>query len=1183
MKKIAVFLLPCILFFFTISHAQTINKWHQDGKIYFKIKDDQSVSIPSEGKKVDLDRVEFLQPLVQAYLIKKIEKTFYTADDAKLQKTYRLEFDNIYMVNELIRDLESNPLIEYAEPAPIFYTSYTPNDNYYVNNSLSLYGIFNANARWHLDVIHADQAWDISQGDTSIIVAVLDNAIWTDHPDLQNKIVMEIDLGDDDNDANPPAAEFIWSHGTHAAGLIAAESDNSVGVASIGFNVRLMAVKLAPDASGGQAMTAGFEGIVWAADNGADVISMSWGSPQFFVTMQNTVNYAYNKGCVLVAAAGNNGDGAETQIDPNIPVNYVGYPAALEHVIAVGSTDSDDAKSSFSEYGTWIDVCAPGGFSASSSMLFSVLSTTYSDAGDIASMLSGTGGGAASWGISGKYDCMQGTSMACPVAAGLAGLMLSVNPDLTPGELTAIMKVTCDNIDAQNPQFIDSIGAGRINAYAALLAVQDSMAVSPLTADFEASDVVIPEGGQVDYTDMSVGSPTSWLWTFDGGVPATSTDQNPLGIQYDTAGVYPVQLEISDGTNSDTELKTYFIIVGSSLSANGAWLPQSTGFTTQFRGILDVSIVDPLTVWAVTYDGTSGTMTRDFTRTTDGGNNWTPGVIDALVNHDVSNISAIDANTAWVAMYDANGGGGIYKTTDAGATWTQQTTASFSDASSFANVVHFFNASEGFCMGDPINNEFEIYTTSDGGANWTLVDGVNIPDPQSGEMGWTNVYYAVNDTAWFGTNTGRIYKTVDKGATWSVYTTGAANVSGISMNDALNGIMLAAVYDQTGQLTSWGMRKTNDGGETWASVTPGGPYYKSDMAAVPGIPGKIISTGISQDMAQCGSSYSFDYGATWTMLDDSIQYTMVEFFNDTTGWAGGFNLDENNEGIWKWLGIPVTNAPMFTSTPVTSVIVDSNYVYNITATDPAQNALTFDAPVLPSWLTLTPQTDSTAVLTGNPDSVDIGFHNVELSATNGNDTVHQNFVVEVITNVPFYVTAPTNSVIQAGQQYSFLVVADDYNGDTLTFGTNLLPGFLTITDHGNNTATVEGIPDTSCLGWNDVSITISDAMYTIEHTWKILVQPATGIAARLNADRMTVFPNPTKGEIIIILPEEVTGQDVEVSIINIAGEKLVCRKISGGAGPNRVSEDITSLSSGAYYLEIKTENGKYSEKIILQK
>ncbi|MFH2095802.1 MAG: T9SS type A sorting domain-containing protein, partial [Bacteroidota bacterium] len=453
----------------------------------------------------------------------------------------------------------------------------------------------------------------------------------------------------------------------------------------------------------------------------------------------------------------------------------------------------------------------------------------------------------------------------------------------------------------------------------------------------------------------------------------------------------------------------------------------------------------------------------------------------------------------------------------------------------------------------------------------------------SGEMGWTNVYYAVNDTAWFGTNTGRIYKTVDKGATWSVYTTGAANVSGISMNDALNGIMHAAVYDQTGQLTSWGMRKTNDGGETWASVTPGGPYYKSDMAAVPGIPGKIISTGISQDMAQCGSSYSFDYGATWTMLDDSIQYTMVEFFNDTTGWAGGFNLDENNEGIWKWLGIPVTNAPMFTSTPVTSVIVDSNYVYNITATDPAQNALTFDAPVLPSWLTLTPQTDSTAVLTGNPDSVDIGFHNVELSATNGNDTVHQNFVVEVITNVPFYVTAPTNSVIQAGQQYSFLVVADDYNGDTLTFGTNLLPGFLTITDHGNNTATVEGIPDTSCLGWNDVSITISDAMYTIEHTWKILVQPATGIAARLNADRMTVFPNPTKGEIIIILPEEVTGQDVEVSIINLAGEKLVCRKISGGAGLNRVSEDITSLSSGAYYLEIKTENGKYSEKIILQK
>ncbi len=1161
-----------ILFFIATNQlfSQTVNKWFQDGKIYFKIKDEKHYYLPSNNKDVNIRDVLFLNDIIDKYGITKIEKPFYTADDIKLQNTYKLSFDNIYMADELIKELSNNSLIEYAEHAPVFYTSYIPNDDYYVNNVVNYWLLGNANTRWHLDVINAEPAWDITKGDTNIVVAVLDNAIWTGHPDLQNKIAIEIDLGDNDSTASPPVAEYIWSHGTHSAGLIAAESDNNIGVASIGFDISIMAVKLSEDASNGQAMTAGFEGIVWAADHGADVINMSWGSPQYFITMQNTVNYAYNKGCVLLAAAGNNGDGAETQQNPAIPVNYVGYPAALEHVIAVASTDSDDSKSSFSEYGKWIDVCAPGGFDKQTGV-FSVLSTTYSDAGDISTLLSGTGGGSASWGISGKYDCMQGTSMACPVASGLAGLMLSVNPNLTPEELTAIMKATCDNIDAQNTAFIDSIGAGRINAAAAVSAVQDSLLANSLIADFQASVVVIPEGGTVDFTDMSTGSPVSWNWIFEGGNPATSILQNPTGIQYDTAGVYSVTLEINDGTNTDTEIKTYFIIVGATSGANSAWLPQSTGFTAQFRGILDISIVNPNVVWAVTYDGTSGSMTKDFTKTTDGGNTWLPGVIDALANHDVANISAIDSLTAWVAMYDVNGGGGIYKTTDGGNTWTQQTTASFSNASSFANVVHFFNANDGFCMGDPINGEFEIYTSSDGGNTWTLVDGLNIPDPLSNEMGWTGVYDAVGNTAWFGTNNGRIYKTTDKGQTWAVFNTGEANVSEISMHDTLNGIMMAAVYDQsTGNLTSWAMMKTNDGGETWQTVNPIGTFYKSDMAAVPGVPGKIISTGVSQNPPESGSAYSLDYGATWTMLDDSVQYTTVEFYNDTTGWAGGFNLDQNTEGIWKWLGIPPSNAPVFTSTPILSILPDSNYVYNITVEDPNYLPLTINATILPAWLSFSQLTDSTALLTGIPVNNDVGMHNVELLAENGTDTTYQAFTIEVISGIPYFTSLPSTNFIYVNDPYNYDATAIDNNGTIVTYGFDSLPSFITMTDFGNDTANFYGIADSP--GYKHFDIWITDGTDTVHQAWTLLVKPLSGIDDIEKPWHCKIFPNPNNGEVNIIFKSPNKTGKLQITIYDISGKKLKYIKFEDIPETFTTNLNISELRNGAYILEVISES-----------
>ncbi len=1074
--------------------GQTVNSLWVDGRVYFKIADDAVLNVANEDGKINPKDVFFLQGLIERYGITELVIPFKSASSDILQRTFKMDFTEKNDIKELLAELNANPAIEFAEPAPLFFISLVPNDSYY-NADLSggLFG--SANSSWHLNLINAAEAWDVTPGDPDIVVAVLDNAIWINHPDLTNKIIMAIDLGNGDNDPNPPEATYMWSHGTHSAGLIAAETNNGIGVSSIGGNISIMAVKLGDDASDGQSMAAGYEGIVWAADNGADVINMSWGSSQFFQTMQNIVNYAYNKGCVLVGAAGNNGNGAETQANPDIPINYVGYPAALEHVIAVGSCDIGDNKSDFSNYGTWIDVLAPGGYATTGFLgigAFSILSTTYNEAGTAWDMINGTTGGAASYGVSGNYDLMQGTSMACPVTSGLCGLILSANPDLTPEELTAILKNTCTNVNAENAAFVDSIGAGRIDAFAAVTAAMSLNA--PLVADFEASAVVISAGGTVDFTDLTTGTPTHWSWEFEGGMPSVSTSQNPMAITYNTEGVYMVTLTAGDDVNEDTEIKTYFILVGQSGSvAESGWNEQNTHFASPYRAVLKTAVVDQNTAWFLTYDGSgSGSITRDFARTANAGATWIPDTIDVATNFAPGDITAIDALNAWVAVYDENGGGGIYKTSDGGVNWVHQSTATFANAASFTNVIHMFDANNGYCMGDPINSEFEIYTTTDGGDNWILLDGANIPAPESGEMGWTGVADAIGDIAWFGTNTGRIYKTTDRGLTWTVFDTGEANVSTISFTDELNGVAICQVNNATtGVIESWKMVKTNNGGQTWTQISVADQYL-SDVSAVPGKIGMYVGTKISQTAESNFSAYTLDYGTSWTQIDDSVQYSNVVMFNEDCGWAGGFNWDVNSGGIYKWIGIAPTDAPYFTSSPALNVIEFETYTYNVVTEDPNSLPLAITAPVKPAWLTITDNGDGTASFSGTAPEIVAQYEefNVVLNVSNGTYDADQNFTITVLTSntSPEFTSEPILTHVQF-IPFTYNVTAIDAEFDVLTITATTLPIWASFVDNGDGTGTVTGTPlTTSSIGFQ-VVLRVSDGMFEDVQEFRVKITP----------------------------------------------------------------------------------------------
>ena len=293
------------------------------------------------------------------------------------------------------------PLIVHAYTTPRY-----PNDTYYY-------------AQWALEKVGSPTAWGLSTGQDTLI-AVLDTGADLDHPDLANKLRTDVDWDFVNGDAT---AEDDHGHGTHVSGIAAAETDNSEGVTGMGWETTLLPLKVL-DANGDGDDANLAEAIRYAADNGADVINMSLGGLGSCPTIvQQAVDYAYEKGIVLVAAAGN--DLGNTEM----------YPANCEHVLGVAATSSTDTHPSSSNYGNHVSVAAPG---------IGIYSTVR-------------GGG---------YAGDSGTSMAAPHVAGLAALLINRYPSYTPDQIaSAILDNAVDLGDSGWDQYF---GCGRINAADAL-------------------------------------------------------------------------------------------------------------------------------------------------------------------------------------------------------------------------------------------------------------------------------------------------------------------------------------------------------------------------------------------------------------------------------------------------------------------------------------------------------------------------------------------------------------------------------------------------------------------------------------------------------------------------------------------------------------------------------------------
>jgi PKD repeat protein len=403
-------------------------------------------------------------------------------------------------------------------------------------------------------------------------------------------------------------------------------------------------------------------------------------------------------------------------------------------------------------------------------------------------------------------------------------------------------------------------------------------------------------GTNVQFQDLSTENPTSWTWEFEGGTPATSTDQNPL-ITYNDPGLFQVKLTVSNGTTTDDSIRIGYIKV----SENGGWSIQASAFNTASRGIDYISVVDKDIVWAKAFDGSNtDNKIKEFTKTINGGSTWTPGTIDITGDIYPAMIHAYNADTAWVPMYPniAGAGGGIYFTGDGGTTWTKQTTASFTGDAAFANVVYFWDKDQGFCMGDPNGGYFEIYTTTDGGTTWTRTPQANIPNPLGTDEYGTVGQFCIGEdgTAFFNTTKGRIFISEDKGANWSVINTPINDRIRIAFSDKNNGFVIKAGDASQAYYT-------NDGGANWTKANSN-HLFSSFIQYVKGTNGRMYISSSANTSIKAGASYSIDGGKTWKLFDEleNQQCLAIGFADMTTGWIGQFNANETQGGILKYNG-----------------------------------------------------------------------------------------------------------------------------------------------------------------------------------------------------------------------------------------------------------------------------------------
>ena len=618
------------------------------------------------------------------------------------------------------------------------------------------------------------------------------------------------------------------------------------------------------------------------------------------------------------------------------------------------------------------------------------------------------------------------------------------------------------------------------------------------------------------------------------------------------------------------------------------------------------SVVDKNICWGCNYTNSQ------FIRTTDGGTTWSVGSVGTGLL--CTSISALDSSTAWIAVDNP---GGIMKTTDGGQTWIKDSVA-FIATNGRPNGIHFFDHNNGVCIGNQNDGYWEIYTTSDGGANWVRVNSANIPVPVSsnelgGASGPTPIKpCGVGNNYWFGTYSGSLYKTTDRGMTWTV----THNVFGpvpfsFAFKDSLNGI--ACVFIGGNQISV-----TSDGGNTWQPVNV--TFNSPSAFAIMYIKGTdnsyLINSSFhrnTEEPANPGTAYSSDGGKTWAAIDD-VSNLFADFAPDGTGWSGG-----ESDLIYKWIG--------FSERKIVSIqpYIDRAFaIHNVdsvlfTTTFLNLNNRQFTAKLI--------YTNSDSTLTDSLTLYDDGQH----GDSQPNDGVYgvyippmnveDYFKLNVITtedSTNSYVNTPINlrfttagpikldSLLISKISSTAYTIKPFFRNEGSSYTVNDLRvkistnDYINITQISPDTISISSIAPGAVAGpTNEVNVTVSsrfsgafklnfEIMSNGWTYWKDTVsQVVTGIdnikQAPLSYNLSQNYPNPFNPSTTInfVIPK---SSFVNLSVYDILGRE-VTELVNGKrrAGSYEVKFNSANLPSGIYFYKIQEEGFVQTKKMVLMK
>ncbi|NQT33987.1 S8 family serine peptidase [bacterium] len=438
-KPLVILLVTVFSFALNPLYGLGNNESYFPDRAFFKVTADYKFD--PESTELNRTGIEHIDSFFDKIGVEKIERTFPHCDPpikggADLTRIYTFYFPETLPVKTICDELSTFSGIEYAQP-------------WYIDREFLDHNDPGRNAQYGLTLCQANDAHDISTGDPSAVIGIIDSGVDLDHEDLEDniwvnpgedlngdRVIQQNERNGRDDDQNGKIDDFYgWDfysrdndpndthgHGTHCAGIASAVTNNRTGIASVGYSCSIMAIR----AGTGGIISFGYQGIEYAARSHAKVISLSWGSDEHHDYGQDVIDYAYDHDVLIIAAAGNDYSSDVT------------YPAGYNHVISVAATDRDDRKAGYSNYGEWIDISAPG---------HEIISTFPGN----------------------RYTTWNGTSMACPFAASVAILIRATYDWMSVDQATQALLDGADDIDDRNNRYRGQLGAGRINAYESLL------------------------------------------------------------------------------------------------------------------------------------------------------------------------------------------------------------------------------------------------------------------------------------------------------------------------------------------------------------------------------------------------------------------------------------------------------------------------------------------------------------------------------------------------------------------------------------------------------------------------------------------------------------------------------------------------------------------------------------------